>query len=294
MTRLEVSSTVVYEQLDIFYCIFCDFAEDSDVAHELRGFRWFSRWQVPEALSLLPRGSTTPSGSSSSSFIGVTPCPIYFSSAAQVLSISPVGEVGIVCPTTRVTILQEEAPRPHKEDMLEVDAGFSVLMQAGPNLIGGSTDNLRSLYEIVSLPLRHPDLFDHLRVECPKGVLLYGPPGTGKTMLVTTVAKFCGAKMFTINGPEIFGPFIGDSEAKLRDKFSQATQYAQKNHVPCILFIDEIVSVPFTPFSFFFPLDYFNQRFLVCFRRMPCVLIVGGMGPQLTLIPRGWSLSFSR
>lgn len=100
-----------------------------------------------------------------------------------------------------------------------------------------------ALYEVVCFPFLYKDWINQLGIECPKGVLLYGPPGVGKTFLVSSIARKCNAKMFIIQGPEVFGPFIGESEEKLRAKFTEARDYAIKEDVPVILFIDEIVSI---------------------------------------------------
>lgn len=100
-----------------------------------------------------------------------------------------------------------------------------------------------ALYEVVCFPFLYKDWINQLGIECPKGVLLYGPPGVGKTFLVSSIARKCNAKMFIIQGPEVFGPFIGESEEKLRAKFTEARDYAVKEDVPVILFIDEIVSI---------------------------------------------------
>ncbi|OAD73884.1 hypothetical protein PHYBLDRAFT_112300 [Phycomyces blakesleeanus NRRL 1555(-)] len=97
-----------------------------------------------------------------------------------------------------------------------------------------------ALYEVLSYPFLYRDWIATLGIECPKGILLYGPPGVGKTFLVTSVAEACGAKVFIIQGPEIYGPYLGESEEKLRDKFKEAQGWASENDSPVILFIDEI------------------------------------------------------
>ena len=99
-------------------------------------------------------------------------------------------------------------------------------------------DTIDALREMVELPLRHPELFQRLGVDPPKGVLLHGPPGTGKTLLARAVANESAAKFFHIAGPEIMGSAYGESERRLREIFEQAAQAA-----PSIIFIDEIDSI---------------------------------------------------
>jgi len=99
-------------------------------------------------------------------------------------------------------------------------------------------DTIDALREMVELPLRHPELFQRLGVDPPKGVLLHGPPGTGKTLLARAVANESAAKFFHIAGPEIMGSAYGESERRLRELFEQAAQSA-----PSIIFIDEIDSI---------------------------------------------------
>ncbi|MFS0849599.1 CDC48 family AAA ATPase [Novosphingobium panipatense] len=104
--------------------------------------------------------------------------------------------------------------------------------------VGGMSDTIRQLREMVELPLRYPELFTRLGVAPPKGVLLHGPPGTGKTRLAQAVANESEANFFSINGPEIMGSGYGESEKHLREVFEEATKSA-----PAIVFIDEIDSI---------------------------------------------------
>ncbi len=104
--------------------------------------------------------------------------------------------------------------------------------------VGGMSDTIRQLQEMVELPLRYPELFTRLGVDPPKGVLLHGPPGTGKTRLAQAVANESDAEFFTINGPEIMGSAYGESESRLREVFEEAARVA-----PAIVFIDEIDSI---------------------------------------------------
>ncbi|HXZ24379.1 MAG TPA: CDC48 family AAA ATPase [Methanomassiliicoccales archaeon] len=104
--------------------------------------------------------------------------------------------------------------------------------------IGGLSDEVKKVREMIELPLRHPELFERLGVEAPKGVLLHGPPGTGKTLLAKAVAGETNANFTSIGGPEIMSKFYGESEERLREIFKQAEENA-----PTIIFIDEIDSI---------------------------------------------------
>ena len=104
--------------------------------------------------------------------------------------------------------------------------------------IGGLTDEVKKIREMVELPLKHPEIFDKLGIEPPKGVLLHGPPGTGKTLLAKAVANETEANFILLNGPEIMSKFYGESEKKIRDIFDDAEKNA-----PSIIFIDEIDAI---------------------------------------------------
>ncbi|MBA2466117.1 MAG: CDC48 family AAA ATPase [Sphingomonas sp.] len=104
--------------------------------------------------------------------------------------------------------------------------------------LGGMRATIDALREMVELPLRHPEIFQRLGVDPPKGVLLHGPPGTGKTRLARAVANESEASFFHIAGPEIMGSAYGESEKKLRELFEQASKAA-----PSIVFIDEIDAI---------------------------------------------------
>ncbi len=104
--------------------------------------------------------------------------------------------------------------------------------------IGGLGSSVAQVREMVELPLRHPELFQRLGIDPPKGVLLYGPPGTGKTLLARAVANETEASFYHIAGPEIMGSRYGESEERLRQVFQEASQNA-----PSIIFIDEIDSI---------------------------------------------------
>jgi len=135
---------------------------------------------------------------------------------------------GIVKVTTetRLTILNEPAPE------------GKGLPRTTYEDIGGLHEEIQRVREMVELPLRHPELFQRLGIEPPKGVLLHGPPGCGKTLLARAVANESEANFFSINGPEIMSKFYGESEARLREIFQQAQQNS-----PSIIFIDELDAI---------------------------------------------------
>ncbi|MCB9361966.1 CDC48 family AAA ATPase [Candidatus Woesearchaeota archaeon] len=104
--------------------------------------------------------------------------------------------------------------------------------------IGGLHEEIRKIREMIELPIKHPEVFDRLGIEPPKGVLLHGPPGTGKTLLAKAVANETKSHFLVINGPEIMSKFYGQSEENLRKKFEEAEKNA-----PSIVFIDEIDAI---------------------------------------------------
>jgi transitional endoplasmic reticulum ATPase len=139
--------------------------------------------------------------------------------------------------------------RPHGILRLTYDTKLQILTEPAPEAklgvprttyedIGGLKDEIQRLREMVELPMRHPEIFQRLGIEPPKGVLLHGPPGCGKTLLARAVANESEANFFSINGPEIMSKFYGESEARLREIFQQA----EKNS-PAIIFIDELDSL---------------------------------------------------
>jgi len=156
--------------------------------------------------------------------------------------------------TTLVMMLGHSIPftvtktRPHGIVRITYDTKLQILAEPAPEAkgmprttyedIGGLQEEIQRIREMVELPLRHPELFQRLGIDPPKGVLLHGPPGCGKTLLARAVANESEANFLSINGPEIMSKFYGESEARLREMFQQAEQNS-----PSIIFIDELDAI---------------------------------------------------
>ena len=156
--------------------------------------------------------------------------------------------------TTLVMMLGHAIPftvtktRPHGIVKVTAETKLTILNEPAPEGkglprttyedVGGLHEEIQRVREMVELPLRHPELFQRLGIEPPKGVLLHGPPGCGKTLLARAVANESEANFFSINGPEIMSKFYGESEARLREIFQQAQQNS-----PSIIFIDELDAI---------------------------------------------------
>ncbi len=143
----------------------------------------------------------------------------------QVVGVSPVADAALITQRT-VFVISEKGE------------ALRGVPQVTYEDIGGLKDEIQKVREMIELPLRHPEIFEKLGVEAPKGVLLYGPPGTGKTLLAKAVATESNAHFIPISGPEIMSKFYGESEARLREIFKEA-----KEKAPTIIFIDEIDSI---------------------------------------------------
>lgn len=144
-----------------------------------------------------------------------------------VVNFAPSADATIINRKTEVKISE----KPVKEDQASIP-------KVTYEDIGGLEEEVKKVREMIELPLRHPELFERLGVEAPKGVLLHGPPGNGKTLLAKAVAGETNANFITIGGPEIMSKFYGESEERLREIFKQAEENA-----PSIIFIDEIDSI---------------------------------------------------
>jgi len=145
----------------------------------------------------------------------------------QVVSTAPAGIVKIT-DMTQVELLPEA---------MEIISEQSIPTVMYEDL-GGLKDAISKVREMIELPLKHPELFDRLGIDAPKGVLLQGPPGTGKTMLAKAVANESDAYFISINGPEIMSKYYGESERAIREIFEDAEKNA-----PAIIFLDEIDSI---------------------------------------------------
>jgi transitional endoplasmic reticulum ATPase len=104
--------------------------------------------------------------------------------------------------------------------------------------IGGLDEVKQQLIESIEWPLRHKDLFDHIKADNVKGILLYGPPGTGKTLLAKAVATESEVNFISVKGPEFLSKWVGESEKAVRETFRKARMAA-----PCIIFFDEIDAI---------------------------------------------------
>lgn len=143
----------------------------------------------------------------------------------MVVNTRPAGIVKI-SPTSEIQILSEPVPE------------MEMTSRTTYEDIGGLNEEIRRIREMVELPLKHPEIFQRLGIDPPKGVLIHGPPGCGKTLLARAVANESDANFYAINGPEIMSKFYGESEGNIRRMFEDAEKNA-----PSILFIDEIDAI---------------------------------------------------
>jgi transitional endoplasmic reticulum ATPase len=122
-----------------------------------------------------------------------------------------------------------------ENELVALDAELSDSGEVNYTDIGGLDDELSDIRQMVEWPLRFPELFRHVGTDAPSGALLYGPPGTGKTLIARAVANEVGAEFYTIEGPELFSKYVGESEEQLRDVFEEA-----EDNAPAIILIDEL------------------------------------------------------
>jgi CDC48 subfamily AAA family ATPase len=141
-------------------------------------------------------------------------------------------------PKKEIVVVTQETQIEFNPQAVNVKAEEGISLGINYEDIGGLSDEITKVREMIELPLKHPEIFERLGIEAPKGVLLHGPPGTGKTLLAKAVASETNSHFILINGPEIISKFYGESEHNLRKKFEEAEQNA-----PSIIFLDEIDAI---------------------------------------------------
>ena len=174
-----------------------------------------------------PSGGTTGTGMDDfiSRFFGAS-SPVSLGEIKVVVVATDPDGIVTVGDTTEVNIV-EEAPK-----------DLRMMPRVTYEDIGGLTEEIKRVREMIELPMKHPELFQRLGIDPPKGVLLHGPPGTGKTLLAKAVANESGVNFVSIAGPEIMSKFYGESEQRIREIFQQSEEKA-----PSIIFIDELDSI---------------------------------------------------
>jgi transitional endoplasmic reticulum ATPase len=143
-----------------------------------------------------------------------------------VTSFTPASDAVIVNDYTEIKISEKVRPYPREIERVTYED------------IGGLNKEIQKVRELVELPLKHPELFERLGIDPPKGILLHGPPGTGKTLLAKAVANETNAHFISISGPEVMSKYYGESEQRLREIFKEA-----EDNAPAIIFVDEIDSI---------------------------------------------------
>ncbi|RKO86879.1 26S protease regulatory subunit 8 [Blyttiomyces helicus] len=159
-----------------------------------------------------------------------------------VVDIHPSIDISQLTPTVRIA-LRHDSYQLHKVLPNKVDPLVSLMMvekvpDSTYEMIGGLTNQIKEIKEVIELPVKHPELFDALGIAQPKGVLLYGPPGTGKTLLARAVAHHTDCRFIRVSGSELVQKYIGEGSRMVRELFVMA-----REHAPSIIFMDEIDSI---------------------------------------------------
>jgi 26S proteasome regulatory subunit T6 len=159
-----------------------------------------------------------------------------------VVDIHPSLDIALLTPTVRVA-LKHDSYLLHKILPNKVDPLVSLMMvekvpDSTYDMIGGLENQIKEIKEVIELPVKHPELFDSLGIQQPKGVLLYGPPGTGKTLLARAVAHHTDCRFIRVSGSELVQKYIGEGSRMVRELFVMA-----REHAPSIIFMDEIDSI---------------------------------------------------
>eukprot|EP01124_Arcella_intermedia_P000195 TRINITY_DN100_c0_g2_i1.p1 TRINITY_DN100_c0_g2~~TRINITY_DN100_c0_g2_i1.p1 ORF type:complete len:392 (+),score=74.29 TRINITY_DN100_c0_g2_i1:34-1209(+) len=159
-----------------------------------------------------------------------------------VVDLSPNIDPTLVTPTTRVALKNDSYELhlilPNKIDPLVSLMKVEKVPDSTYEMIGGCDKQIKEIKEVVELPIKHPQLFEALGIQQPKGVLLYGPPGTGKTLLARAVAHHTDCTFIRVSGSELVQKYIGEGSRLVRELFVMA-----RTHAPSIIFIDEIDSI---------------------------------------------------
>ncbi len=154
----------------------------------------------------------------------------------------PVGIFGTSIPLVVAQVMPQGPVMISEDTQVQIRKEPVKEMKNIPNItyddVGGLRDSIQKVREMIELPLRHPEVFERLGIDPPKGVLLYGAPGTGKTLLAKAVANESDANFYYVGGPEIISKYVGESEERLRKLFAEAQENA-----PSIIFIDEIDAI---------------------------------------------------
>jgi 26S proteasome regulatory subunit T6 len=159
-----------------------------------------------------------------------------------VVDIDKAIDIGDLTSNTRVA-LRNDRYTIHKILPTKVDPLVSLMMvekvpDSTYDMIGGLDKQIKEIKEVIELPVKHPELFEALGIQQPKGVLLYGPPGTGKTLLARAVAHHTDCCFIRVSGAELVQKYIGEGSRMVRELFVMA-----REHAPSIIFMDEIDSI---------------------------------------------------
>ncbi|KAJ1649417.1 26S proteasome regulatory subunit 8 [Dispira simplex] len=145
--------------------------------------------------------------------------------------------------TSQRVALRSDSHTLHKVLPSKIDPLVSLMMvekvpDSTYEMVGGLDKQIKEIKEVIELPVKHPELFEALGIEQPKGVLLYGPPGTGKTLLARAVAHHTDCRFIRVSGSELVQKYIGEGSRMVRELFVMA-----REHAPSIIFMDEIDSI---------------------------------------------------
>ena len=169
-------------------------------------------------------------------------CQTTLTHTLSVVDVSDSVDISKLTVGKRVTLLSDsyklEKPLPSSVDPLVSLMLVEKVPDSTYDMIGGLSQQIKEIKEVIELGLKHPELFESLGIAQPKGVLLYGPPGTGKTLLARAVAHHTDCKFIRVSGSELVQKYIGEGSRMVRELFVMA-----REHAPSIIFMDEIDSI---------------------------------------------------